>query len=151
MDTLSVSSLQGAVSAQEASQEVQAQDKPAAAGAAPSVPSPDKEAAAAAGHPEESAGSSASSEYDIALPPGVHAGGCSSMDRIQGNKLPCGWGNCAFVSATFMCCVLWKQGSLLRVMLRHAGETKRMCIICLESYIDGEKLRVLPCQHRFHM
>ncbi|KAG1664647.1 hypothetical protein FOA52_011784 [Chlamydomonas sp. UWO 241] len=33
----------------------------------------------------------------------------------------------------------------------HAGETKRLCTICLEHYEDGEKVRVLPCLHRFHM
>ncbi len=29
-----------------------------------------------------------------------------------------------------------------------AGETKRMCIVCLEPYAEGEKIRVLPCHHR---
>lgn len=33
----------------------------------------------------------------------------------------------------------------------HAGETKRTCAVCLESYREGEKVRVLPCKHRFHM
>ncbi|GAX82721.1 hypothetical protein CEUSTIGMA_g10147.t1 [Chlamydomonas eustigma] len=33
----------------------------------------------------------------------------------------------------------------------HAGETKRTCAVCLEDYVEGEKVRVLPCLHRFHM
>mmetsp|Transcript_24866 Transcript_24866/g.44915 ORF Transcript_24866/g.44915 Transcript_24866/m.44915 type:complete len:276 (-) Transcript_24866:501-1328(-) len=33
----------------------------------------------------------------------------------------------------------------------HAGETKRLCTVCLESYTDGDKIRILPCHHRFHM
>lgn len=30
----------------------------------------------------------------------------------------------------------------------HAGETKRVCTVCLEHYVDGDKVRVLPCHHR---
>lgn len=30
------------------------------------------------------------------------------------------------------------------------GGTLRTCAVCLEDYRDGEKLRVLPCNHRFH-
>lgn len=31
---------------------------------------------------------------------------------------------------------------------RTAGETKRMCVVCLEPYGDGDKVRILPCYHR---
>lgn len=39
----------------------------------------------------------------------------------------------------------------LRIPGVHAGETKRLCAVCLEHYSDGEKVRQLPCQHRYHM
>uniref|UniRef100_A0A383VCG0 RING-type E3 ubiquitin transferase n=1 Tax=Tetradesmus obliquus TaxID=3088 RepID=A0A383VCG0_TETOB len=30
------------------------------------------------------------------------------------------------------------------------GATRRSCVVCLERYLEGDKVRVLPCQHRFH-
>lgn len=30
------------------------------------------------------------------------------------------------------------------------GATRKTCVVCLERYQTGDKIRVLPCQHRFH-
>lgn len=31
------------------------------------------------------------------------------------------------------------------------GEDQNVCVICLEHFVDGDRLRVLPCDHLFHM
>mmetsp|Transcript_15061 Transcript_15061/g.23452 ORF Transcript_15061/g.23452 Transcript_15061/m.23452 type:complete len:529 (+) Transcript_15061:305-1891(+) len=31
------------------------------------------------------------------------------------------------------------------------GEEQNVCVICLEHFVDGDRLRVLPCNHLFHM
>lgn len=33
----------------------------------------------------------------------------------------------------------------------HSSENDNSCVICLEHFVEGDRLRVLPCQHSFHV
>lgn len=43
-------------------------------------------------------------------------------------------------------------GSLTSIAQDHPAESYKddKCVICLENFHNGDKLRILPCQHRFH-
>jgi hypothetical protein len=43
------------------------------------------------------------------------------------------------------------QPSLEPAQVKESETDFNVCTICLESYQEGEKLRILPCKHRFHM
>lgn len=55
---------------------------------------------------------------------------------------------------------LRKKGGLLQMkvceqhgehtVVQRVPEDEEQCSICMEAYTDGEQLRVLPCEHRFH-
>ncbi|KAJ0097298.1 hypothetical protein Patl1_29097 [Pistacia atlantica] len=60
---------------------------------------------------------------------GRHERNPRTIDSQIVETLPC----FAFGPASVSCC--------------HGGET---CAICLEDYVNGEVLKVLPCQHEFH-
>ncbi len=87
--------------------------------------------------------SSNSSEYDAPLPPGVHAGVCVCARGLGIRAFP-GLAPGGVPGRVLRHGAVWWRPPACTV----AGETKRLCTVCLETYVEGEKLRVLPCHHR---
>lgn len=64
-----------------------------------------------------------------------------SIEEQQTRLLPSSHSTNSLISTTSSnSCLLGLKG----------GGTLKTCVVCIEEYQDGDKLRVLPCSHRFH-